>query len=102
MVSEQTMDLAKLYGGDDLKYIVIGNSGNISAAAWKNLLQLLDSKGYTWIDGKKPTESGKCPQEMDRKLWVKGNKTLMFGPVSHSFNDYFVKLNDFKKIINTL
>jgi len=93
------------------KHVINGNSGGpISASAWKNLITLLESKGYTWCaigpQGTfSPTDTCKCPKEMFRYLIVNEDKTLTFGqpyfsPVEgHPDNKLLIKLNDFKKLI---
>jgi hypothetical protein len=86
-------------------HIVHSNSGGpISASAWKNLMTLLESNGYTWCTGVLPTQSNKCPNEISRYLHVSKDKTLMLGQPhvaidGHIDNKLLIKLNDFKKLL---
>src|ERR1035437_1496963 len=90
-------------------YVVHSNSGGpISASAWKNLMLLLESKGYTWCNGNLPTNKilCKCPSEINRYLIVNESKTLTFGQPhvaidGHIDNKLLIKLNDFKKLLNS-
>lgn len=94
---ENKKELAKLYGSKDLKHIVTGNNGgSMSVKSWKNLLTLLETKGYSWQAG---GNGPKCPPDRSRYLWVTTNKTLSFGDISHIFRDFVIKLNDFKNTI---
>lgn len=86
-------------------HIVHSNTGGpLPTSSWRNLMVLLESKGYVWSTGVLPTQSCKCPNEITRYLIVNKDKTLTFGQPhvaieGHIDNKLLIKLNDFKKLL---
>lgn len=92
-------DVALIHGGKDLKYVVLSNNDKpITLKEWKELMVLLEDKGYVWCDNTKPT-SGKVPPTMERNLWVTERKTLSFAQAGYFLRAFFIELDDFKKIL---
>lgn len=92
-------DVALIHGGSDLKYVVLSNNDRpISPKQWKELMVLLEDKGYLWCDGTKPTD-GKVPPATERNLWVTERKKLSFAQTGYFMRAFFITLDNFKKIV---
>ncbi len=90
--------VALIHGGNNLRYVVLSNNDKpITSKQWTDLMVLLESKGYLWKGGYVPT-FGKVPPPVERNLWV-NNKTISFAQAHYTMKDYFIKLDEFKSII---
>jgi hypothetical protein len=94
-------DVALIHGGRDLKYVVLSNNDSpITSRQWKGLMELLESKGYFWKDGCVPT-FGKVPPTTERNLWVTEKKTLAFAQAGYFLRDFFITLDEFRKMVES-